>query len=119
MVTFQVFMSGLLAVSILTTLTTQAVKKLMREFGKSAHANTLASIVSVVISGMLVVAYAIIQKISVDALYVTCGVALAFFGWLCALLGYDKVKQAIKQFMSGGDIDKLTESEVDENEVGD
>lgn len=119
MVTFQTFMTGLLAVSVLTTLTTQAVKKLIREFGSKAYANTLASIVSVVISGMLAVAYAIIQKVPVDASYVVCGIALAFLGWLCALLGYDKVKQAIKQIVSGGDIDNLNDTEDTEDEVGD
>lgn len=105
MVTIQVFMTGLLAVSILTTLTTQAVKKLLRECGAKAHSNILASIVSVTIAILLGVAYAITRNVDVSAQYVVCVITLAFLGWLCSMNGYDKVKQAVKQIIAGGDSD--------------
>ena len=107
MVPIQIFMTGLLAVSILTTLTTQALKKLFRECVGKAHANIMASIVSVVIAVALGVAYAITKEIDVNAQYIVCVVVLAFLGWLCSMNGYDKVKQAVKQIIAGGDIDKL------------
>ena len=106
MVSIQVFMMGLLAVSVFTTLTTQAIKKLVREFGGKVFTNTLASIVAVVLAAALGIAYAIVKELPFDAPYIVCMVALAFLGWICATNGYDKVKQAIKQVISGGDLDK-------------
>ena len=105
MVSIQIFMMGLLAVSVFTTLTTQAIKKLVREFGGKVFTNTLASVVSVILAAALGIAYGIVNELSFDAPYIVCMVALAFLGWICATNGYDKVKQAIKQVISGGDLD--------------
>lgn len=115
MVSLQILMVGLAAVSVLTTLSTQALKKLFRECGGKVHANIMASIVSIVISVALCVAWAIIKDIPFDALYIFCMVAFSFFGWLCALLGYDKIKQSIKQIVSGGDIDKMEDKDGESN----
>jgi DNA integrity scanning protein DisA with diadenylate cyclase activity len=95
-----IFMTGLLAVSILTTLTTQAIKTLLKEYNKKLPSNTLASIVSVVIAVALSIGYAILNNIQCTASYVVCVVALAYLGFLCATNGYDKVKQAISQFIT-------------------
>ena len=111
MVSLQVFIMGLLAVSIFTTLTTQAVKKLVREFNGKVYSNTLASIISVLLAIALGVAYGIIKEYRFDAPYYISIVALAFLGWLCATNGYDKVKQAIKQVLAGGDLDNSEEKE--------
>lgn len=109
MVSIQVFMMGLLAVSVFTTLTTQAIKKLVREFHGKVYTNTLASVVAVVLAAALGIAYGVVKEISFDAPYIVSMVALAFLGWICATNGYDKVKQAIKQVISGGDLDKAEE----------
>lgn len=109
MVSIQIFMMGLLAVSVFTTLSTQAIKKLVREFGGKIYTNTLASVVSIILSGALGVAYGIVNEIEFNAPYIVCIIALAFLGWICATNGYDKVKQAIKQVISGGDLDKVEE----------
>lgn len=95
-----IFMTGLLAVSVLTTLTTQAIKTILKEYNKKLPSNTLASIVSVVVSVALSVGYAILNNIPFSASYVVCVVALAYLGFLCATNGYDKVKQAISQFIT-------------------
>ena len=95
-----IFMTGLLAVSILTTLTTQAIKTLLKEYNKKLPSNTLASIVSVVIAVALSIGYAILNNIQCTASYVVCVVTLAYLGFLCATNGYDKVKQAISQFIT-------------------
>lgn len=106
MVSLQIFMMGLVAVSVLTTLTTQAIKKLVRECGGKIHSNILASVVSIVLAAAIGVAYALTREIDFSIQYLICVIALAFLGWLCGMNGYDKVKQAIKQIISGGDIDK-------------
>ena len=97
--TIEIFLTGLLAVSLFTTLGTQAVKKLLGDFKKKVGSNILSSIVSVVVSALLCVGYAIIMKVNVDAVYVTEGVVLTILGWLVAMCGYDKVKQAIAQIL--------------------
>ena len=101
--TFQVFMTGLLATSVFTGLVTQAIKVLLKEHGKQAYPNTLASIVAVVTAVALSVGYAIIAKVAVDASYIVGVIALAVLGILCATCGYDKVIQAITQIVGKTD----------------
>ena len=69
---FQIFTTGLMVISLLTGLVTEAIKKIMEENGKTYKANTLAGIVSVVMAPA------------------TC----AFY----AVVGYDKVVQTFAQF---------------------
>lgn len=89
-------MIALAAVSTFTGLTVQAIKKLLGN-NKKISTNILASIVSVILSAALAAGYAIVKNVSVDAVYIVYGVALAFASWLAAMVGYDKVKQAIEQ----------------------
>ena len=76
------------------------VSPILIEYNKKLPSNTLASIVSVVVSVALSVGYAILNNIPFSASYVVCVVALAYLGFLCATNGYDKVKQAISQFIT-------------------
>lgn len=115
MVSLQIFMMGLVAVSVLTTLTTQAIKKLVRECGGKIHSNILASVVSIILAAAIGVAYALTREIDFSIQYLICVIALAFLGWLCGMNGYDKVKQAIKQIISGGDIDKMEDKDGESN----
>ena len=96
-----IFMIALLAVSLLTTLTTQGIKAIMKEFKKTPYSTTLASIVSVFLAGAISAGYAIVEKITVDGAYIVCAIALAFLGFLCATNGYDKVKEALQQIIGG------------------
>ena len=91
------FLIALGIVSTFTTLTVQAIKKLLGDFKKKIGTNLLASIVSIILSAALAAGYAIVKDIPVDAVYIVYGLALAFSSWLAAMLGYDKVKQAIEQ----------------------
>ena len=94
------FMAGVLAVSIFTTLTVQAIKSILKDFKKELPHNTLASIVSVVLSAALSVGYAIVNNISFSGSYLVMSIFLAFLGFLCATNGYDKVKQGIEQVIT-------------------
>ena len=94
----QVFLMLLLIVSVLTGLTVEGVKKLLDERGKSYHANALAGIVSVVLSVFIGVAYQISISGNLTATIAVYLIALVFLSWLCAMVGYDKVIQAISQF---------------------
>lgn len=98
MINFEVFLMGLLATSVLTGLMTEAIKKVMDEHNKTYRANTLAGIVAVLLSVAVGVAYVVIADIGITSQIVVCIVALVFMSWLSAMVGYDKVIQAISQF---------------------
>lgn len=98
MITLQTFMLGLLIVSTFTALATEALKKALTEHNKEYRANTLAGIVSVVLSLGVGIAYFTIKGIDFTSAYTIYLVALIFMSWLCSMVGYDKVVQAISQF---------------------
>lgn len=91
-----VFLIMLLACSILTTLTVEAIKKMFTN-GEAQKANIIAAIVAVVLAIVIGIGYAIIFAVTVNATYVVLIIALCFLSWLCAMVGYDKVIQAISQ----------------------
>lgn len=94
--TLHVFLIMLLACSILTTLTVEAIKKMFTA-GESRRTNIIAAIVAVVLAIAIAIIYAIMFSIVVNAQYIVIIVALCFLSWLCAMVGYDKVIQAIEQ----------------------
>lgn len=89
------FLALLLAVSVMVSLTVEAVKKMLGDTKLSS--NILAGIVSVVLSIAVGICYCILFKLSFTADVIIYLIALIFLSWLCAMLGYDKVVQAIKQ----------------------
>lgn len=108
MIGFEVFMLGLLISSVFTGLATEAVKNVLNEYTVKYRANTLAGIVALVIAALISVAYIFIANVVVTAQIIVCLVALVFLSWLCAMVGYDKVVQAISQFKT---ISKESDSE--------
>lgn len=98
MINFEIFLLGLLVTSTLTALVTEAVKKIMTEHNIEYRANTLAGIVSTVLSAALCVGYIVIANIGFTSQIVVYLIAQIFMSWLCAMIGYDKVIQAISQF---------------------
>ena len=100
--TLHVFLIMLLACSVFTALTVEAIKT-MFSGGKSARVNLMAAIVAVVIAIMVGVVYAIWFAVVVNLQYIVMVIALCFLSWLCAMVGYDKVVQAITQITKKGD----------------
>lgn len=92
------FMLALMVTSVLTGLITEAIKKVLDESNKTYRSNMLAGIVSVVVSVLVSVAYVIIAEVALTSTVVVYGVILIIMSWLCAMVGYDKVIQAISQF---------------------
>lgn len=97
------FMVMLLLCSTLTSLATEAVKKILTEHGKSYHANTLAGCCSLAVSFLVWSAQVALAGFSVTAVVVARLVALIFLAWLCAMVGYDKVIQSIYQIIEKED----------------
>lgn len=100
MISFEIFLLGLLVVSTLTGLVTEAVKKIIAERNTTYRANTIAGLVSLVLSAAVGVGYIILSGIGFTTPVVIYLIALIFMSWLCAMVGYDKVIQTISQFKS-------------------
>ena len=103
MISLHVFMLGVLIASTLTGLATEAIKKILAEHNKSYYANTLAGVVSMILSIAIGVGYMLISNISFTAQAIVYLVAMVFISWLSAMVGYDKVVQAISQFKTTSD----------------
>lgn len=98
MIKFEVFLLALTIVSTLTGLVTEAIKKIMTEHKGKMYANTISGIVAAVLSALMGSAYVIFNNLEFTAQVVICIVALVFLSWLCAMVGYDKVREQLKKF---------------------
>lgn len=104
------FMGAILAVSLITSLTVEAIKKLLDETTVNYSSNVLAAIVAVLIAVAVSVMYMIMQDITFSAKIVVQIIALTYLSFLCATVGYDKVKQMIEQIV----MTKARERELEE-----
>ena len=93
-----VFLMLLLIVSTFTGLVTEAIKKCLQERGKTYYANALAGYISASLSIAVGAAYIILTGAAINAQMAVYLIALVFMSWLAAMVGYDKVMQAIAQF---------------------
>lgn len=96
MVSLDVFLSGLMLVSTLTGVTTEGVKKMLA--GRKIDYNVLTGIVALVLSCGVGIGYVILSKLTFTAEIIVYIVGLVFMSWLCAMIGYDKIREAIKTF---------------------
>lgn len=95
--TLQIFLTGLLLVSILTGLATEAIKQILEEHKKQYYSNTIAGVVAILLAVSVDVGYTVLNNLSFDVAWVVYLIALIGLSWLCAMLGYDKVMQALTQ----------------------
>lgn len=90
---------GLATISAFTTLTTEGIKKLLDEAGKTYAPNLLAAIVAVVLTVGASIGYIIIKAVPVTAAVIVEIIAMVFLSFLCATVGFDKIKQTILQLL--------------------
>ena len=81
--------------SVLTGLITEAWKN-MTGAGKTKP-NIVAAVISVITAVLVCVAYIILTEAVLDAKLAVYCVGLIGTSWLCAMVGYDKVMQTLKQ----------------------
>lgn len=106
MVNFETFLLGALIISTVTGLVTEAVKKILTEHKITYHANTLAGLIATILSAAMGVCYIMLSGVGFTSQTIIYLVILVFISWLCSMVGYDKVIQAIKQFKMDGKDDK-------------
>jgi predicted membrane metal-binding protein len=96
--TLEIFLLGLLIVSTMTGLFTEAIKNWLIERNKHYYPNALAGYVAVGLSVVISAAYIILTGASMNTQMAVYLIALVLLSWLAAMVGYDKVVQAIAQF---------------------
>ena len=96
----QFFTTGLLLVSAVIGLVTEAAKKILDEFNKTYRSNMLAGIVAVIVSSAFCIGYILYIGGAFTVPVIVEIIAFIFVSWLCAMVGYDKVIQTITQFKS-------------------
>lgn len=89
--------SALAGISVLTSLTVQALKKIFDEKQINYSSNLLAIITSVVLTIAVSIGYIIYMSIAVTPQIIITILALIFLSFLSATVGYDKVVQMLKQ----------------------
>ena len=94
---FEVFLLALVAASGFTGLFTEAVKIVFNELGINYSANVLAGIVAVIVMVAICAGGCTMFDITINNKVIVTAIGLTAFSWLGAMVGYDKVLQAIKQ----------------------
>lgn len=92
--------NGMILLSLVATLSsllTEAVKKVFNLDGKKISLNLLAAIVSIVTSLLVSFGYLILFDISFNPKVIVYIVALCLLAFVTSTTSYDKVKETIKQ----------------------
>lgn len=92
--------TALLAVSLLTNLTVEGIKKLLDGTNAKYSSNILAAILSTILSGAVCAIYLIMNDIGFSVKIGVEIVVLMYLGFLVATVGYDKVIQTLKQLQA-------------------
>ena len=92
--------TALLAVSLLTNLTVEGIKKLLDGTNAKYSSNILAAILSTILSGAVCAIYLIMNDIGFSVKIGVEIVVLMYLGFLISTVGYDKVMQTLKQLQA-------------------
>lgn len=90
-------LNALVGIAGLTSLTVQALKKLLDEKGVKYSSNLLAVIVSVILTAAISTGYIIYNSIAVTPQVVLTAIELIYLSFLSATVGFDKIKQLFEQ----------------------
>ena len=92
--------TALLAVSLLTNLTVEGIKKLLDGTNAKYSSNILAAILSTILSGAVCAIYLIMNDIGFSVKIGVEILVLMYLGFLVSTVGYDKVMQTLKQLQA-------------------
>ena len=90
--------TALALISVLTSLTVEALKKILDEKHMNYSSNLLAVIVSTILTVAMCVGYTLYFGEPFTIQKVIIMIALVFLSFLSATVGYDKVRQLLEQF---------------------
>ena len=92
--------TALLAVSLLTNLTVEGIKKLLDGTNAKYSSNILAAILSTILSGAVCAIYLIMNDIGFSVKIGVEIVVLMYLGFLVSTVGYDKVNHPLLQLQA-------------------
>jgi len=95
--TVELFLMLLTALSIVTSLFTEGVKKLLDAMKIKYASNILVLFVAVIVGGVGTSIFYIWNNFEWTTLNIICMFLMMCANWLGSMLGYDKVMQAIAQ----------------------
>lgn len=89
--------SALAIIGMVTTLTVQAIKKLLDEKEIEYSSNLLAAVVAVVLTIAVCLGYVLYYGIPFDIKTIIIMIAITFLSFLSSTVGYDKILQLLEQ----------------------
>lgn len=98
--TVSLFISILVAGSVLAGLLTEAIKVWYRNEGKEAPPNIIALINAIVCGGGVAAVAYMLLAIPFTINNIILLIVLIFFSWLGSMVGYDKITQTVGQMAS-------------------
>lgn len=96
--------TALLAVSLLTNLTVEGIKKLLDGTNAKYSSNILAAILSMILSGAVSAIYLVMNDVGFSVKIGVEIVVLMYLGFLVSTVGYDKVIQTFKQLQANKEV---------------
>lgn len=96
----ELFLILLGIIATATGFVTEGVKKLLDGKNVKYASNIVVLIVSVIVGGGGTVVFYILNNIAFNTVNVICILLMIVANWLGAMLGYDKIMQAITQMKS-------------------
>lgn len=94
---YDIFLLALTAITLFSSLLTEAIKKVLDEENKKYSANILVIIISSIVSVLYGVGYIVYNQVNITPQLIIEILILCIMSFLCATLGYDKVIQSISQ----------------------
>lgn len=100
--TFEIFIMLLFAFSVITSLFVEGGKMLLDSLKLSYASNILVLFISLFVGGFGMAFFYVWNDILFSPKNIICIILMVCANWLVAMLGYDKVMQAIMQIKKGG-----------------
>lgn len=95
--TVELFLFLLTALSIITSLFTEGIKVFLDSLKFEYASNIVVLCVSVVVGGIGTAVFYMWNDIAWTSMNIICIFLMVCANWLCSMIGYDKVMQAIAQ----------------------
>lgn len=102
--TVTLFIGLVAAFSLITSLCTQACKKILDDLKISYSSNIVVCIIAAIVGIIGTCAYYILFSVEFNTVNIVCIFLMSLTTAIGSMVGYDKVIQTIKQIMSGKDI---------------
>ena len=96
--TVEIFLILLAILASVTSLVTEAVKMLLDSLKVTYTSNVVVLWVAVAVGGLGMAAFYMLNGYAWTSFEIICIALMIVANWLSAMLGYDKIKQTIKQF---------------------